>query len=275
MPYLYPCPQCGRSFHDTPGICYMCELNNRDAHDVQREILNTQRELLDIASGKKDPRLLELQRIEEQNNRNKEAERLEQNKRSEIRKNFAAMIALTELSNESKVDEIFCQIAGNLIENNICEFLYDREIIYREYFDNFIIANPSKAKVYIRLLELFTSYVENTKSIYEERLNEKAEKNRVANEKWHAKRNAEKIKDELSEVFKTCVGILSTGLGVGLFIGVFTYIFQKIIFASSPYPHDQMGQAFIDGFKFGFLLIIIPGLLWLFFGVLSIFKRSN
>ena len=211
----YTCPQCGRSPHSTPGICYMCQMNNRDALDVQRQILDTQRELLDIASGKKDPHLLELQRIEEQNIINKEVERLEQSKRSEIRKNFAAMIALTELSNESQVDEIFCEIAGDLLENNTFEFLHDREIIYREYFDNFIIANPNKAKVYIRLLQLFTAYVEKTKSIYEERLNEQDEKNRIANEKNNQERleqqdklQALQARDEMFDLLST-IGLLS------------------------------------------------------------------
>jgi F0F1-type ATP synthase assembly protein I len=253
----------------------MCQLNNRDALDVQREILDTQRELLDIASGKKDPHLLELQRIEEQNIINKEVERLEQSKRSEIRKNFAAMIALTELSNESQVDEIFCEIAGDLLENNTFEFLHDREIIYREYFDNFIIANPNKAKVYIRLLQLFTAYVEKTKSIYEERLNEQDEKNRIANEKFYAEAKLKESNNALIDSFQTFFGILFTGLVVGLVIGIFTYMFQKVIFTTSPYPHDQMGQAFVDGFIFGFLLFIIPGSLWILSEVLNIFNRPN
>jgi hypothetical protein len=284
----YHCPQCGRPGYDDAGICNRCQLDNMYAHDVQREILDTQRELLDIASG-----------IEEQNIRNKEVERLEQSKRSEIRKNFAAMIALTESSNESKVDEIFCEIAGNLLENNIYEFLHDREIIYREYFDNFIIANPNKAIAYNRILQIFTVYVEKTKSIYEERLNEQWEKNRVANEKFYAESNYEErlneqweknrvanekfyaesklkeSKDALIDSFQTFVGILITGLLVGLVIGIFTYLFQNIIFASSPYPRDQIGQAFVDGFIFGFLLFIIPGSLWILSKVLNIFNRPN
>lgn len=271
----YHCPQCGRPVYDDAGICNRCQMDNMYAHDVQREILDTQRELLDIASGKKDPYLLELQRIEEQNIRNKEVERLEQSKRSEIRKNFAAMIALIELSNESKVDEIFCEIAGNLLENNIYEFLHDREIIYREYFDNFIIANPNKTIAYNRILQIFTAYVEKTKSIYEERLNEQWEKNRVANEKFYAESKLKESKDALIDSFQTFVGILITGLLVGLVIGIFTYLFQNIIFASSPYPRDQIGQAFVDGFIFGFLLFIIPGSLWILSKVLNIFNRPN
>jgi hypothetical protein len=212
----YHCPQCGRSVYDAARICYFCQMDNRRALDVQREILDTQRELLDIASGKKDPHLLELQRIEEQNNRNKEVERLEQSKRSEIRKNFAAMIALTELSNESQVDEIFCEIAGNLLKNNAFEFLHDREIIYREYFDNFIIANPNKAKVYNRILLIFTEYVERTKSIYLERLNEQDEKNRVANEKFYAKVKLKESKDALSDFFTGLSGVVGGVLLVSI-----------------------------------------------------------
>jgi len=86
-------------------------------------------------------------------------------------------------------------------------------------------------------------------------------------EKEGEKRKRDKFIDNVIEGLKSFVGILFVGLVVGFSIGCITYIFQNIIFASSPYPHDQMGQAFRDGFKFGFLLITIPGSLWILINI--------